>query len=36
MIRIDVIWFAIEPMDKLAGTETGLARVDTRGRSRMR
>ncbi len=27
MIRIDAIWFPIEPMDKLAGTKTELARV---------
>ncbi|WP_146011635.1 MULTISPECIES: IS66 family insertion sequence element accessory protein TnpB [unclassified Pseudomonas] len=27
MIRIDIIWLAIEPMDMRAGTETALARV---------
>jgi len=27
VIRIDAIWFATEPMDKRAGTETALARV---------
>ncbi|WP_256390375.1 IS66 family insertion sequence element accessory protein TnpB [Pseudomonas yamanorum] len=27
MIRIDSIWFATEPMDMRAGTETALARV---------
>jgi hypothetical protein len=27
MIRIDSIWFAIEPMDMCTGTDTALSRV---------
>ncbi len=27
MIRVDVIWLAVEPLDMRAGTETALARV---------
>ncbi|MFH7365680.1 hypothetical protein, partial [Pseudomonas syringae group genomosp. 7] len=30
MIRIDTIWFANEPMEMLAGTDTAMARVLTR------
>lgn len=29
MIRVDVVWMAVEPLDMRAGTEAALARVVT-------